>query len=100
MSKLGQDLIQAMTEAVAIAKGEADPKTYRVHRFVPPEVDVRAARKALGMTQEEFAPVLGVSPSGLRKWEQGVRQPNGAARTLIRLIEREPEAVKRALSGG
>ncbi|MGO1074787.1 helix-turn-helix domain-containing protein [Inquilinus sp. CA228] len=99
MSKLGQDLIKAMTEAVAIAKGEADPSTYRVHHFTPPDVDVRAARKALGMTQEEFAPVVGVSASGLRKWEQGVRQPNGAARTLIRVIEREPEAVKRALSG-
>lgn len=98
MSKLGQDLFQAMQEAGAIARGEADPGTYRVHHVEVPKVDVRAARKAIGMTQPEFAALLGVSPSGLRKWEQGKRQPNGAARTLIRVIEKAPETVKLALS--
>lgn len=42
--------------------------------------------------------MLGTSPSGYKKWEQGKRQPSGAARTLLRVIDREPEAVLRALS--
>jgi len=45
-----------------------------------------------------MATVLGTSPSGYKKWEQGKRQPSGAARTLLRVMDREPEAVLRALS--
>ena len=42
--------------------------------------------------------MLGTSTSGYRKWEQGERQPSGAARTLLRVMENEPEAVLRALT--
>jgi len=45
-----------------------------------------------------MATVLGTSPSGYKKWEQGKRQPSGAARTLLRVMYKEPEAVLRALS--
>ena len=51
-----------------------------------------------GMTQEQMAKFVGTSTSGYRKWEQGSRAPNGAARTLLRVMEREPEAVLRALT--
>ena len=44
-----------------------------------------------------MALLLGTSVSGYRKWEQRVRQPSGAARTLLRVMEREPDAVLRAL---
>ena len=52
---------------------------------------------ALSLTQEQMALLLGTSVSGYRKWEQRVRQPSGAARTLLRVMEREPDAVLRAL---
>ena len=45
MTKLGQKLIKAAEEARAIARGEADPSTYRIH--VPPEIDVKGLRKSL-----------------------------------------------------
>jgi DNA-binding transcriptional regulator YiaG len=64
------------------------------------EVDVRAVRKHLGLTQEEFAPLFGMSVSGYRKWEQGRRAVSGPARTLLRVMSREPEAVLRALARG
>ncbi len=96
MAKFGKELIASMQEAHDHARGK---KTgVRVRKVEVAQVDVRAARKALGMTQEEFAPVLGTSVSGLRKWEQGARQPNGAARTLIRIIEQAPETVRLALA--
>jgi putative transcriptional regulator len=95
MSKFGKRLIRAAKEARAIARGEADPSTYRVH--VPERVNVRAIRKAQGLSQNEFAARFGIPPGTLRDWEQDRTQPDGAARVLLKVIEKEPEAVNRAL---
>ncbi len=62
-------------------------------------VNVRAIRKALGLSQEAFAARFGFPLASLRNWEQGRRRPEGAALTLLRVIAKEPEAVRRALSG-
>ena len=51
------------------------------------------------LTQAEIAPLMGMSLSGYRKWEQGQRRVSGPAATLFRVIEKEPEAVRRALAG-
>ena len=51
------------------------------------------------LTQAEMAPLMGMSLSGYRKWEQGQRRVSGPAATLLRVIEKEPEAVRRALAG-
>jgi putative transcriptional regulator len=53
--------------------------------------------KKLGLSQNQFAQVFGISASALRKWEQGQRYPTGAAETLLKIIDREPQAVIRAL---
>ena len=97
MSKVGQDIIAGLKEALAHARGE-DVPGMRVHRIEVPEVDTKAIRKKLRLTQEQMALALGTSPSGYRKWEQGQRQPSGAARTLLRVMEQEPEAVLRVLA--
>ena len=96
MSKLGKRLINAAKSAQAIAKGEADPKTYRVH--VPSNLDVRAIRTKLKMSQNAFAARFGILPSTLRDWEQNRRRPDGAARVLLMVIDKEPDAVTRALA--
>jgi putative transcriptional regulator len=98
MTKFGADLIQAMSEAVAHAHGK-DVPGIRVHAVDVGTIDAKAIRKKLDLTQDQMATVLGTSPSGYKKWEQGKRQPGGAARTLLRIMEKEPEAVLRALSG-
>src|ERR1043166_2727652 len=64
MSKLGKRLIASAKEARAIARGEADPATYRVH--VPPRVDVAAIRKRAGLSQNAFAAKFGIAPATLR----------------------------------
>ncbi len=96
MSKLGKRLIQAAREGRAIARGEAEPTTYRVR--VPAEIDVRKIRKSLKLSQTEFAARFGLTPATVRDWEQNRRQPEGPARVLLQVIKEEPEAVERALA--
>jgi putative transcriptional regulator len=96
MSKLGKKLIIAARQGVAIARGEANPDSYRLH--VPAEIDVRAMRQKLGLTQEEFAIRYGLTLARVRDWEQNRSSPDGAVRAYLKVIEREPKAVERALA--
>jgi putative transcriptional regulator len=96
MSTLGKRLIKAAREGRAVVRGEADPATYRV--FVPAEVDVRKIRRRLKLSQDEFAAKFGLSVATVREWEQNRRRPEGAARVLLTVIAKEPEAVSRALA--
>ena len=54
------------------------------------------ARNRVGLSQSEFAKLLGVSVRTVQDWEQGRREPSGAARTLLRIAAQNPEAVKAA----
>lgn len=91
MSTFGEDLFQSLNEALAHAKGEG---TAIVHAPVTP----REVREQTKLTQAQMAPLMGMSLSGYRKWEQGTRSVSGPAATLLRVIQKEPEAVRRALS--
>lgn len=97
-TKFGRELMEAMSEVLAHAEG-APGSEMRVHQIDLEKVDARAIRQRLRLTQDQMARFLGTSASGYRKWEQGQRHPSGAARTLLRVMEKEPEAVLRALSG-
>src|SRR3954451_8246978 len=59
--------------------------------------DVKAIRAKFGLSQEEFAKAFALNLAALRDWEQQRRMPRGPARTLLQIIDREPEAVRRAL---
>jgi putative transcriptional regulator len=59
---------------------------------------VRGIREKLHMSREVFADTFGLSRRTLEEWELGRQAPTGPARTLLRIIEREPEAAKRALA--
>ncbi len=72
-------------------------KEMKVAAPLPP-VDVAALRKRLGMSQPVFAHMFGLSVGTIRDWEQGRCQPDGPARVLLHVIEREPQAVERALA--
>ena len=95
MSKLGDELVQSMAQALAHAQGKRGGS--RTHRIAIKPDEIQKARKRLGFSQDQFAAAFGVSASTLRKWEQGQRAPTGAAKTLLKVIEREPKAVVRAL---
>ena len=97
MTKRAFDKISAgLADAKAYLDGTADPARYRVH--VPETVDVRHIRKRLGLSQEAFAATYGFALSAVRDWEQGRRQPDRSARILLKTVEKEPEAVTRALA--
>jgi putative transcriptional regulator len=60
---------------------------------------VRALRTKLNLTQEEFAKRFHLPLGTVRDWEQGAHRPDGAARVLLTVIARDPDAVARALEG-
>jgi putative transcriptional regulator len=91
MSTFGEDLIQSLTEALAHAQGEGPA-------VVHTPVDPREIRMKAKLTQAQMAPMMGMSLSGYRKWEQGQRRVSGPAAALLRVIEKEPAAVQRALA--
>jgi putative transcriptional regulator len=98
MSKVGESILRGAREALAYARGEKVPGMVE-HRVpvAPREVDVKAIREARGMSQARFAATYGFSLDSIRNWEQGRRKPDVAARVLLTVIAREPEAVERAL---
>jgi putative transcriptional regulator len=89
----GQRIIASAKEALAFAQG-ADNACV-VH--IPEEIDAARIRKKIKMSQSQFAAYFGVSVRTVQEWEQGRVVPSGAARAFLTVIDREPEAVRRAL---
>ena len=79
-SKLALDLIESIRQM----------KSGQTHVIFLP---VARTRERLGLSQSEFARLLGVSVRTLQGWEQGHKQPSGAARTLLLIADRNPQAI-------
>jgi putative transcriptional regulator len=95
MSEAGKRIIDAMHEAVAFSRGELAKDSYRVH--IPEHIDVKTIREQTGLSQAAFANKFGLSVFSLRKWEQGKRQPDPAARAYLKVIEKVPDIVAKVL---
>ena len=87
--KLFADLVTGIREMKAVMRGTAKPA--RVTRLAPDSPAV--VRVRMGFSQEQFATLLGISVRTLQNWEQGHREPTGAARILIRVAARHPKIV-------
>ena len=94
MSESGESILCGVREARAYGRGAR--QGFATH--VPPRVDVRAIRRKTGLSQAMFAGRFGFTVAAVRNWEQGRRQPDLAARALLMVIDREPDAVRRALA--
>jgi putative transcriptional regulator len=88
-NELFDELIASIREAGAIRRGEKKPS--RVFKIEKP--DIKAIRGAMGLTQIQFAALLGISVNTLRNWEQGRREPEGPARVLLLVAAHRPEAI-------
>jgi len=95
-TRLGRDLEAAMREVLAHVRGEITLPSRIVN--IPQETDVRAIRARFKLSREKFAARFGLDHRAVQEWEQGRRRPDRATRVLLKIIEREPEAVERALA--
>ena len=91
----GKRMIASARQALAFAEGEDNGCV--VH--VPDEIDVARIREKIRMSQRRFASYFGVSVRTVQEWEQGRSIPSGPSRALLVVIDREPQAVRRALLG-
>jgi putative transcriptional regulator len=89
----------AMTEAEIHAAALADPDAQPLtsERPMTRTPQVRAIRRALGLSQEEFAARFHIPLGTLRDWEQGRKEPDTATRAYLRVIGYNPAAVTEAL---
>jgi putative transcriptional regulator len=87
-------IVEGLTEAVAFARGD-DVPGIRVH--IPAEIDTKAIRAKLKMTQAQFAARHGFSTAAVRDWEQGRRVPDQGIRAFLKVIAAEPDIVERVL---
>jgi putative transcriptional regulator len=86
-------MMDGLGDVEAYLSGER--KGFKAH--VPDEVNVKAIRNKLGMTQARFSTVFGFSLDAIKHWEGGRRTPEAPARTLLTVIARNPKAVLTAL---
>ena len=95
MSRAGERILSSARQALAFARGETT-EGFIVH--VPKQVDVKDIRQKTGLSQDAFARKFGFTAAAVRDWEQGRRQPEQAARVLLRVIAHNPDAVTAALA--
>ena len=84
---------EGLKEALAVARGDAKPE--RLH--IPSEIDVRAIRGKLGLSQEDFAARFGFTLHQIRQWEQRRCRPLGGVRAYLLIIAQDPERVSALL---
>jgi putative transcriptional regulator len=100
----GELLIQGLEEAVAIEEGEIQPVRVRRRKVTTRQVSVAPppkytaaritrVRSKLGASQAVFAGMLNVSPSTVRAWERGAREPEGPTLRLLEVAEKHPEVL-------
>jgi|tagenome__1003787_1003787.scaffolds.fasta_scaffold20387477_2 putative transcriptional regulator len=90
-----EEIQRQITEDGGFDMGEVDPSRLTVRQSYP---DPRQLRHRLNMTQEEFSRAFGLNIWTLRDWEQHKAEPEGPARTLLRVIAQNPEVVRRAVA--
>ncbi|MCX7014969.1 MAG: NadS family protein [Candidatus Sumerlaeota bacterium] len=91
--RLFEELVESVQQAGEIRKGALRPS----RSFCYDPVDVKRIRERLHVSQSQFAMMIGVSKSTLQNWEQGRRNPEGPAKALLRVVEKNPSAVLEAL---
>jgi putative transcriptional regulator len=86
-------LLKSIKQAGKIKRGKIKPS----RKFVYAIPDVKSIRQKLHVSQIEFAHAIGVSENTIQNWEQGRRIPEGPAIALLRVTDKNPEAVLEAL---
>ena len=93
--KLHKELMSNLEEVARFAKGESANATLYTALSA---ADIKAIRAGVGMSQAEFARAFQLSPDTLKGWEQGKRRPDAAAANYLRMIQADPDYVRRTLA--
>jgi len=91
---IGQEILEGLDEIKAWQSGKKKLKTIEIS--MPAAHDVAIIRNKLGLSQESFATLMGVKVATLRNWEQGRREPQGSARSLLLIAKKMPEVFLKA----
>jgi putative transcriptional regulator len=87
--ELFAELLSSVREGGRILRGGSKPS----RSFEIKEPNVVAIRERYGLSQDQFASLLGISVRTLQNWEQGRRRPRGPARVLLRVAANHPDAI-------
>lgn len=93
-----EGIMQGLEEAVAYNQGKIAARTTTISVTPLPEYDaheIKSIRKALGMTQTLFAGLMGVSPKTVEAWESGRNTPNGPAKRILSMLQKDPTLPQR-----
>lgn len=94
-NKAEESILRGLEQALAYSRGNREMS--KTHKIKIPHIDVKKARSKLGLSQDKFAAAFGVSAATIRNWEQGRREPKGAALVLLNVIAQNPEVVLRSI---
>ena len=92
---IGREVEQALGEVLEHVRGKAELPSRLVDD--PAAERILSLRKRFNLSRKQFADRFGLDERALQEWEQGRRVPDRSARVLLTVIDRDPEAVERAL---
>lgn len=98
MSRVGADLIEAFEEMAAHLRGEIEVESYEVPADAMTPERIKQIRRKVSPSTKAFETMFKISARTMESYEQGRRKPDAAMAALLRIIEKEPDAARRALS--
>lgn len=99
MSRVGDDLIEAFEEMAKDLRDDSQAESYEVPVDILTPDRIRSIRRKVASSTRVFEQKYHIPARTMEAYEQGRRRPDGATRALLTIIEKEPEAARRALAG-
>lgn len=93
MSSAFEQIQAGLADAINHAKGHPS----QVIEHAPKTLNVKAIREKTGLSQQHFCVSLGISINTLRHWEQGLSNPRGTAKVLLKIVEQNPQVIMEAI---
>jgi putative transcriptional regulator len=98
MSRIGADLVEAFEEMARHLRGEIEAESYQVPVDVLTPARIKEIRRKVAASTKAFEAEFHISARTMESYEQGRRRPDAAMTALLRIIEKEPQAARRALA--
>jgi putative transcriptional regulator len=100
VTRIGNDLVEAFGEIAAYLRGEAQVESYDVPSDILTAERIRAIRRSVSASTKAFEAEFRIPARTIESCEQGRRKPDAATRLLLRVLENDPDAVRRAARAG